>query len=543
MNHDVFISYSSKNSTAAQAICHELEDKGIKCWMAPRDIPVGAKYASVITKAIVGCRIVVLVFSDDSARSPWVESEINIAFSNRKTIIPYKIDKTNYEEFDEFYLMLNNRHWIEAYPDYKTRFKELVTIVAQTLGRDISTLKPAKAIPTLAPISAPISMKKYWWVSFCVLVLGVMVWNFLPEENGEEFYAEGVIDIKKNKRAKCSEAPEMQELMDSIPASDTALEELRIEKEYEALEQNNAELQSNNEELKNSNSDLQKNINDIKAKGSQQSKATAKQIQSAKVALKQTENKTISNNQDTIIYSFWEDLARVKSNDKYGYIDKTGKEVIPLKYDDADSFQEGLAQVKLNGKCGYIDKTGKEVIPLKYDVVDYFREGLARVKLNGKYGYVDKTGKEVISLKYDYALPFREGLAYVVMGGKARNFDWNGGKWGFIDKTGKEIIPLKYDDLCYFSEDLALVKLNGKYGYIDKTDKVIISLKYDWADSFHEGLAYVRINGKYGYIDKTGKEVIPLKYDRAYSFNNGKAEVELNGEEFYIDKNGNRIEE
>ena len=129
MNHDVFISYSSKNSTAAQAICHELEDSGIKCWIAPRDIPVGSKYASVINQAIIHCKVVVLVFSDYSARSPWVESEINIAFSNRKVIIPYKIDKTNFEDFDEFYLMLNNRHWIEAYPDYKTRFKDLVTVV------------------------------------------------------------------------------------------------------------------------------------------------------------------------------------------------------------------------------------------------------------------------------------------------------------------------------------------------------------------------------------------------------------------------------
>ena len=134
MNHDVFISYSSKNSTTAQAICHELEDNGIKCWMAPRDIPVGSKYASVINKAIIHCKVVVLVFSDYSARSPWVESEINIAFSNRKVIIPYKIDKTNFEDFDEFYLMLNNRHWIEAYPDFKTRFKDLVTVVGQNIG-------------------------------------------------------------------------------------------------------------------------------------------------------------------------------------------------------------------------------------------------------------------------------------------------------------------------------------------------------------------------------------------------------------------------
>lgn len=42
-----------------------------------------------------------------------------------------------------------------------------------------------------------------------------------------------------------------------------------------------------------------------------------------------------------------------------GYIDKTGREVIAPKYDDAISFQDGLAPVKLNRRWGYIDKTGK----------------------------------------------------------------------------------------------------------------------------------------------------------------------------------------
>jgi len=48
----------------------------------------------------------------------------------------------------------------------------------------------------------------------------------------------------------------------------------------------------------------------------------------------------------------------------------------------------------LNGKYGYVDKTGKEVIPLKYDYADSFREGLARAKLNGKWGYIDRWGRE-----------------------------------------------------------------------------------------------------------------------------------------------------
>lgn len=142
MQHDVFISYSSKDSTTAQAICHELEDNYIRCWIAPRNIPVGSKYASVITEAIKSCKAVVLVFSEQSAISPWVESEINIAFSNRKPIIPYKIDRAHVEDYSEFYLMLNNRHWIEAYPDFKTRFKELVEVVSKIVAPENKVILP-----------------------------------------------------------------------------------------------------------------------------------------------------------------------------------------------------------------------------------------------------------------------------------------------------------------------------------------------------------------------------------------------------------------
>ena len=52
MNHDVFISYSSQDMEAAQAICHVLEQNEIRCWMAPRNIPPGSDYGDVIDEAI-----------------------------------------------------------------------------------------------------------------------------------------------------------------------------------------------------------------------------------------------------------------------------------------------------------------------------------------------------------------------------------------------------------------------------------------------------------------------------------------------------------
>ena len=92
---------------------------------------------------------------------------------------------------------------------------------------------------------------------------------------------------------------------------------------------------------------------------------------------------------------YYEGLAKVKLNDKYGFIDKTGKEVIPIKYDDAYSFSEGLALVKLNNKYGFIDKTGKEVIPIKYDDAYSFSKisSLALVKLEGKWFYINQKGE------------------------------------------------------------------------------------------------------------------------------------------------------
>ncbi|PJB55344.1 MAG: hypothetical protein CO098_16820, partial [Bacteroidetes bacterium CG_4_9_14_3_um_filter_41_19] len=50
---------------------------------------------------------------------------------------------------------------------------------------------------------------------------------------------------------------------------------------------------------------------------------------------------------------------RVEINKKYGFIDKTGKVVIPLMYEFALPFSEGLARVELNGKKVYINKAGE----------------------------------------------------------------------------------------------------------------------------------------------------------------------------------------
>lgn len=133
MNHDVFISYSSKNPEVALAVCHTLEEHGIKCWMAPRNIPPGCDYGDLIDEAIVASKVFLFIYSFESVNSVWCKGELNIAFSEEKTIIPYRIDTTPMK--GAVRVMLNQRHWLDAYPDYKSQFASLVEAVNRSLGK------------------------------------------------------------------------------------------------------------------------------------------------------------------------------------------------------------------------------------------------------------------------------------------------------------------------------------------------------------------------------------------------------------------------
>ncbi len=230
-----------------------------------------------------------------------------------------------------------------------------------------------------------------------------------------------------------------------------------------------------------------------------------------------------------------ENLAAVKINDRWGYIDRTGAFAIPAQFDQASFFSDGVAPVKSGGKYKFIDRTGKTAIRARYDDADPFSDGLAAVGINGKYGYINRTGRVVIPLRYTEAYDFVGGLADVA----------TNRKYGFIDKAGKEIVPPKYDNRIYaykftlHGAELLGVHLNGKYGFINRRGEETLPLVYQWAaDSFVDGLAPVQRDYRIGYIDRTGKTVIEFKYDEARPFSEGYARVTLNGEKIAVDKTG-----
>ena len=110
-----------------------------------------------------------------------------------------------------------------------------------------------------------------------------------------------------------------------------------------------------------------------------------------------------------------------------------------FKYDRCGDFNEGLAWVCLNDKYGFVNKDGVEVIPPIYDSVNDFCEGMAGVSVDDKYGFINTQGHVVVPICYDKILDFSEGFAVVAVE--------NEGHW-LIEKYGNIATKQKYED-CY----------------------------------------------------------------------------------------------
>ncbi len=169
-----------------------------------------------------------------------------------------------------------------------------------------------------------------------------------------------------------------------------------------------------------------------------------------------------------------------------GYMDKTGRYVVRL--DEAGfeigfllEFSDGLARVSMYpkhadgsigpSKYGYIDHSGKWVIPRSFVAADDFHEGLAAVMgRDGTWGYIDKAGEFVIAPRFEAASEFSEGLAAVLIAGR----------WGWINKSGEVVIqPMleaeTLDDGSEFVEGMAHLEDRLGYKVINTSGNVICS--------------------------------------------------------------------
>lgn len=110
MAHDVFISYSTKDKTIADAVCAKLEENKIRVWIAPRDVAPGSNFAASIIHAINNSKVFILIWSANT--SEHILNEINQAFDQGITIIPFRIQ--DIQPTDEMRYYFGRTHWLDA---------------------------------------------------------------------------------------------------------------------------------------------------------------------------------------------------------------------------------------------------------------------------------------------------------------------------------------------------------------------------------------------------------------------------------------------
>ena len=217
-----------------------------------------------------------------------------------------------------------------------------------------------------------------------------------------------------------------------------------------------------------------------------------------------------------------QDSLALSINKRWYICDSEGNQ-IGERYDSISGFSEGLCDIKFNDKWGYINLKGNEVIEPQYDSAHSFsKEGLAHVNYNNKESFIDKEGNVVISA--DKILTrFNCNRAAIEINNKKY----------LIDRECNKTCQIKADSIYPFGSDsLSTIIKNGCASKIDTCGKIILSTKYQEISHFVKNLAFIKKNDKIGVINRNGKEIIKPSYSHL---------MQLSFKKYGISKNQNVI--
>ena len=252
------------------------------------------------------------------------------------------------------------------------------------------------------------------------------------------------------------------------------------------------------------------------------------------------------------IDNFWEGIARVRLQGRWGICNADGRLTLPLLHDTLSLgyqrqlvwFQNdgywGMANgvtgeillpaqldvhygpvnypsqiwvVKKAGGMGLIDATGKWVAEPVYEWIgDNYgnKKSLLPFRRTDMFGFMDTTGQEIIAPILDYEM-YRYNLSSV----KGKTWVLKGGLWGLINVQGQWLIPPSYQMVGgRFISGAWVSPQPGMWGYVDTTGVYLLPpLPMDEAPwrAFSAGPTIIQQQKKYGVVGTEGQWLIPLR--------------------------------
>ena len=231
---------------------------------------------------------------------------------------------------------------------------------------------------------------------------------------------------------------------------------------------------------------------------------------------------------------------------KRGYINlHTGRVAIEGRYEHAWNFSEGLAAVCRDNKIGFINTAGEEVIPCQFPTTTYainrfgyaFHDGYCVItNSKNECGLINPQGELVVDTIYDCIWnPSDLGV---------RIFQ-DEDKYGLMSPSGEILLPLYYTEIWCDGVNL-MARKNGVMVELDTSGKVInpfcstddykpMYLPSDYEYAHPTGYFKYFVRDREGVIDSNGKMVIPAIYYEINQLNDHLFEAKTCDVDYYYE--------
>ena len=168
---DIFVSYASQDRDVAFRIVGFLEQQGITCWVAPRDVPPGVEYGQAIISGIEQSRALVLILSDQSNDSMFVRKEVERAVSKTKPVLPVRIREVTPSGSLEYFI--SSAQWVDAWKSPMEQHLLPLVGAIKAIGppsagpvRSAPPPQPRSSMPLLAGVGLAVAAAAAggaWW--------------------------------------------------------------------------------------------------------------------------------------------------------------------------------------------------------------------------------------------------------------------------------------------------------------------------------------------------------------------------------------------
>lgn len=216
-------------------------------------------------------------------------------------------------------------------------------------------------------------------------------------------------------------------------------------------------------------------------------------------------------NKDTNNILWYEEVLRVKKDNKYGLIDYNGKEVLPTQYDSIEALEnvKNSLVIKKDEKVGLCDNQGNIVIEPEYKEIkainDDYKNGYIVVNNDNKYGLIDFTKQVILETKYEEVKPVVASNMYVVK---------ENGKLKVINKDLETLVENKFDDVKQLNNENIVFVKNKKYGIMNLEGNIKTKAEYDSVEYIFDNYYIAKKSGKYGIINVENETILPFDYER-----------------------------